>query len=301
MKLKIKRCLVTGYKGYIGSRLFQELENSGYEVAGIDLKGCTINGEDLPGHDLCNGLPIEFYEFIPEIVFHLAAIPRVQYSIENPQKVMGNNISSTSKILNFAKYLNIPVIYSSSSSVTGNGDGPTNPYALSKYAAELEAKMYKNLYDVDTVSLRYFNVYSERQKADSEHATVVSNWMEHIRNNKSPFVTGNGTQKRDMAHLEDVVSANIFSMLNYEKLSGGAYDVGTGENISLNDIKNIVLSIFPKTLFKNKESRKGEVQETKAEILPLTKIGWNPNIEIDQGIRNCFLELKKEIAEGDST
>ena len=118
------RILVTGHKGYIGSHLFEKLKSLGHDVAGIDLEGCNINEEDLPGEDICDGIPRQFYEFIPEFIFHLAAIPRVGYSIKNPVVVMRNNVLSTSKILKFAKHFSIPVVYSSSSSVVGNGDGP---------------------------------------------------------------------------------------------------------------------------------------------------------------------------------
>ena len=293
--MSIKKCLVTGHKGYIGQHLYKELIKRNYQVCGIDIKGCSIGSIDFEGHDILDGIPKKIVDFEPQIIFHLAAIPRVQYSVENPVKVMRNNVVSSSKIFNFAREMNAPVIYSSSSSVIGNGSGPTSPYALSKYTSEIEATMYKDLYDLDTVSLRYFNVYSENQKADSVYATVVSNWMEYIRKNKDPFITGNGTQARDMAHVSDVVEANIFSMLNHQELSGKVYDVGTGENISLNDIKNIVLSVFPGVLFKNKNSRKGEVQETRANILPLTEKGWKPKIQISKGIKKCFLELRKEI------
>ena len=78
------RILVTGHKGYIGSHLFEQLKSLGHDVAGIDLEGCTINGQDLTGEDICDGIPMQFYEFIPQFVFHLAAIPRVGYSIKNP-------------------------------------------------------------------------------------------------------------------------------------------------------------------------------------------------------------------------
>ena len=108
----------------------------------------------------------------------------------------------------------------------------------------MECKLYSDLYGLDTVSLRYFNVYSEDQSAEGPYATAVANWMEHIRRDKSPFITGDGKQRRDMAYLHDVISANIFAMENKENFHGKHYDVGTGQNISLNEIKNIVLDYF---------------------------------------------------------
>ena len=290
-----KRCLVTGYKGYIGSRLFKYLKDNGHTAAGIDLKECEIDGKILKGEDICEGYPINFYSFNPDIVFHLAAIPRVGYSVDHPVEVMKNNVISTSITLKFAKYFKIPVIYSSSSSVVGNGDGPTNPYALSKYVGEMESVMYNKLYKVPTVSLRYFNVYSPDQKADGPYATAVANWMKFIREGQNPFITGDGCQKRDMAHVTDVISANVFCMQNIEKLSGMVFDVGTGDNISLNEMKDIVNKIHPNVKFEYRPPRPGEVEITKADFNKFNDFGWKAKINIENGIRECFKQLKDNI------
>ncbi len=291
----IKRCLITGHKGYIGSNLYSALKDMGYIVAGIDLKGCDIEGKQLPGENICDGYPIEFYSFNPDIVFHLAAIPRVGYSVEHPVEVMTNNVVSTSITLKLAKYFKIPVVYSSSSSVVGNGDGPTNPYALSKYVGELESVLYNSLYAVPTVSLRYFNVYSEDQKADGPYATAVSNWMKFIREGINPFITGDGSQRRDMAHVSDVVSANIFCMQNIKKISGQVFDVGTGENISLKEMSEIVKELIPDIKFEYRPPRPGEVQNTKADFNKFNKFGWKAKVDIEAGIRECFINLKNNL------
>ena len=289
------RLLVTGHKGYIGSHLYSNLRELGHDVAGIDLQGCSINGEELPGEDICEGYPVEYYQFMPECIFHLAAIPRVGYSIINPVEVMNNNVMCTTKTLRFAKVAKSSLVYSSSSSVMGNGSGPTSPYALSKYVGELESVMYNDLYDVQTVNLRYFNVYSHDQKAEGAYATAVSNWMKFIRSRRNPFITGDGTQRRDMAHVDDVVAANIYSMENISRLRGGVFDVGTGENISLNEMRDIVLEVFPDIHFEYTPSRLGEVLETKAEIKNFKKVGWSGKIPIKEGIKECFEKLKGEI------
>jgi len=291
------RILVTGHRGYIGSHLFAKLREMGHEVAGIDLEGCDIGDTEMKGEDICKGYPTEFYEFVPEFIFHLAAIPRVGYSIQNPVEVMHNNVMSTTKTLKMAKFLNVPLVYSSSSSVVGNGNGPTSPYALSKYVGELETVMYDGLYDVKTVSLRYFNVYSKDQKADGPYATAVANWMQFIRDGKVPFITGDGTQRRDMAHVDDVVAANIFCMENIDKLRGEVFDVGTGKNISLNEMKKIVNSTFPEIEFELKPPRPGEVLITKAKTKPFKKFGWSARIDIQEGIKECFETLKEKLDE----
>ena len=281
-------CLVTGQKGYIGQSLYGKLVGAGHDVVGIDVK-------DGPEYDILEGLEkLEKYDF--DYVFHLACIPRVVYSIEQPVHTMMNNILSTSIVLDFAKRKKVKrFIYSGSSSVVGNGDGPASPYALQKLTSELETKLYSDLYGMDTVTLRYFNVYSPDQKADSPYATAVANWMRFIREGRNPFITGDGEQRRDMAHKLDVVSANIFAMEYDGKFNGQSFDVGTGDNISLNEMKNIVNGYFPKVKFDYVEERTGDVLLTKANMEPLKELGWEPKIQIQDGISGCFSRLKQSM------
>jgi len=284
------KCLVTGHLGYIGSKLYKKLQHLGHEVLGVDLEA-DISGdvrkvlsEDSDGH-----FHPHYSSFEPEYIFHLACWPRVVYSMEEPVATMENNVLAGSVILNFAKKCPSVkrVIYSSSSSIVGNGNGPTNPYALQKYVTELECGIYADLFGLDTVSLRYFNVYSEDQKASGPYATAVANWMEYIRTNKAPFITGDGEQRRDMIHVEDVVSANVFAM-NYDgRFDGAVYDIGTGDNISLNEIKDIAQT-YHDIEFDYTAPRAGDVLETRANIQKLKSIGWEHSISIKDGIHNCF-------------
>lgn len=249
---------------------------------GIDLK---------MGEDILDGFQEKHFKFNPDFIFHLAAIPRVMYSVENPVHVMNNNVHSTSLVLEFAKKVGAKVIYSSSSSVVGNGEGPESPYALSKYVGEIETLMYKKLYDLDTVALRYFNVYSVDQVADGPYATCVANWRRFIKEGKTPYITGDGNQRRDMAHVTDVVSANIFCMENMNQATGKVYDVGTGNNISLNEMKELVLESLPELEFEYVEDRPGDVKLTKADIQPLVDLGWQPEVTISEGVKECFSEF----------
>ena len=283
----MSRCLVTGHRGYIGSKLVERLEEMGHKVAGIDLKD---------EEDILDGLD-KFVEFRPEYIFHLACIPRVAYSVEQPVHTMINNVISTSIVLDFARRTGAKrVIYSGSSSVVGNGDGPTSPYGLQKLVSEMETKLYASLYGVDTVTLRYFNVYSPCQKAEGPYATAVANFMEFIRQGKRPFITGDGEQRRDMAHLEDVVSANIAAMARGPSFDGAVYDIGTGDNISLNEIRNIAQEYFPDVQFEYRDERLGDVLTTKAKIQPyLVNSSWEPKHKIENGIRECFEKLSVEL------
>ena len=291
------RCLVTGHKGYIGSRLFERLQELGHEVMGIDLQ------EDFPkdirdffNEDFGSEVYPAYWNFKPEYVFHLAAIPRVAYSIEKPVKTTRNNILAGSMVLNFARKVGAKrLIYAGSSSVVGNGDGPASPYALQKLYTEMECRVYSELYGLDTITLRYFNVYSPDQQAKTAYATAVANWMQHIRDDKSPFITGDGEQRRDMANREDVVSANIFAMEYEGTFNGQQFDVGTGNNISLNEMKKIVEEHIPNVVFEYVAERKGDVRYTKANIQPLLNLGWEPQYTIEKGIHECFRRLKNEI------
>ena len=291
------RCLVTGHKGYIGSKLFVELEKAGHEVMGVDLNDkiskdilkLLIEGSDGSFHPY-------YWNFKPEYIFHLACWPRVGYSIENPVTTMRNNVLAGSLMLNFARKVGAKrFVYSSSSSIVGNGDGPTSPYALQKMVTEVESKLYSELYGLDTVSLRYFNVYSEDQPADGPYATAVCNWMQYLRDGKKPFITGDGKQRRDMLHVDDAVSANIFAMNHKKKFKGQNFDVGTGKNVSLNEIKEVVEALFPKVKFEYKQSRPNEVATTRADTTGLGQLGWKTDVSIKNGVFRCFKNLRNEI------
>lgn len=289
----MSKCLVTGHKGYIGNKLYNKLKELGHDVIGIDLQ----EGRDI-NRDLNHGLNKKsfhpnYYNFRPEYIFHLAYIPRVAYSIENPVETTKNNILCTTNVLNFAKAVSAKrVIFSSSSSVIGDGNGPVSPYALQKLYDEMQCRLWSKIYGLDTVSLRYFNVYSEDQQAKTAYATAIANWMHHIRENKTPFLNGDGKNRRDMLHVNDAVSANIFAMEYDGIFNGNVYDVGTGSNISLNEIIEIINKYFPNVEFEKRPPRKGDVLLTKAKISDLQKLGWHAKIEILEGVSSCFKQLK---------
>ena len=290
------RCLVTGHRGYIGSHLYEKLQDMGHSVLGIDLVEEANILHHLKEKDGVFSFSRDYLRFQPEYIFHLACIPRVAYSVEKPVETMQNNVLCTTYVLNFARKVGAKrVIYSGSSSVRGNGNGPTSPYGLQKLISEMECKLYTDLYGLDTVSLRYFNVYSKDQKASGPYATAISNWMQYIRDNKQPFITGNGEQRRDMLHVSDAVSANIFAMEYKGDFNGQHFDTGTGNNISLNEASEIVKSHFPDTRFKYIEERKGDVRLTRADTSLLEELGWKAKTTIQKGINDCFKNLKTNL------
>ena len=270
------KCLVTGYKGYIGGHVYSHLIAEGHEVCGIDIK---------EGSDILHCLPNENFDY----VFHLAALPRVEYSVENPSYTLKQNVFVTSVLLEWAKDHAVKrVIFSSSAAVMGDGDGvPKSPYGLHKLMSEMECRLFSELYDIDTVCLRYFNVYSEDQPFDGPYSTAISAWMEMIREGKPLRIDGDGEQTRDLVHVNDIVSANLFCMKYLNNFKGKVFNVGSGVSISLNSVKEII-NKYHKVSWIKAPKRKGDVQHTLADISELKNIGWSPKITIEKGLSKCF-------------
>ena len=271
MKNKI---LVTGHKGFIGSRLFAKLPVD--QRMGIDLKD---------GEDLLDQLP----DIQVDVVFHLAAHPRVEYSVENPSYTLKHNVLGTSRVLEWARNHGAKlVVFSSSSAIYGDGRGPNSPYGLHKSMSEMECKLYSELYGLDTVCLRYFNAYAEDQEYGGSYSTVISAWMELIRQGKPLRIDGDGKQTRDYVHVKDIISANLFCANYKGTFNGACFDVGTGEAISLNSIKEFVEERY-KVKWQQAPERDGDVKHTLANIDPLRDLGWEANIKIAEGLKKCFI------------
>lgn len=270
------KILVTGYKGFIGSKIYEQLVKLGHEVKGIDLKD---------GEDALYCLPKDNYDY----VFHLAACPRVEYSVKNPSYTMRQNVMVTSVLLEWAKDHGVKrVIFSSSSAIMGDGDGvPKSPYGLHKLINEMECELYYKIYNLDTVCLRYFNAYSEDQEYGGAYSTAICAWTEMIRRKKPLRIDGDGEQTRDLIHVDDIVSANLFCM-NYENdFCGKWFNVGSGTSVSLNYIKKII-DTHNDVEWLHAPARKGDVRHTLADISKFKELGWEPKISIDEGLARCF-------------
>lgn len=275
------KILITGHKGYIGRHLFRALDNGINIVHGIDLKD---------GNDILHNLPDSSYD----VVFHMAALPRVQFSVEQPSYTFRHNVYATSVLLEWAKNHNVKrVVFSSSSAIYGDGEGPNSPYGLHKLLSEQECLLYSKIYDLDTVCLRYFNVYSKDQQYGGSYSTVISAWMEMIRQGKPLRIDGDGEQTRDFIHVDDVVSANLFCM-NYQKNFNGSYfDVGSGKVFSLNNIKDLILK-QKDVSFVSGQERYGDVRHTCMTEQNLTILGWQPTKNFEEEIESYFKELNNE-------
>ena len=274
------KVLVTGHLGYIGKKVYDRCIQNGWQTIGIDLK---------EGNDILNIMyNKQLNEFKPDVIFHLAAKPRIQYSIDYPSDALSNNVLGTSRILEYARKQKVKrVVFSSSSSVHGDSGFPISPYALHKLMSEMECKFYSDHFGVDTVSLRYFNVYSEDQQVTDAYPTVIAAWMNKIKEKNNLIVYGDGIHTRDYIHVDDVVSANLFAALYEGKFDGQWFDVGRGENYSLNYIIEFIKSKHC-VEFEYLPAKPADPLLTLAKINKLKDLGWYAKIDFENGIKKCF-------------
>ena len=249
------KCVVTGGAGFIGSNLVDKLIAEGNEVSVIDnfLSGkkenCNKNAIyfNLDISDTEKKSVITDILESAEVVFHCAALARVQSSIVDPVKYEVNNTLGTINTLKSAVDAGVKrVVYSASSSVYGpteklpskeeDSPNPISPYANQKYYGELCCKMFSSIYPIETVSLRYFNVFGERQNIGGAYATVVGIFIDQLLKNQQMTINGNGKQRRDFTYVQDVVNANILASKSTKIGKGEVINIGSGTNISINTL-----------------------------------------------------------------
>tara|TARA_Y100001938_G_scaffold146842_1_gene226710 strand:+ start:119 stop:1024 length:906 start_codon:yes stop_codon:yes gene_type:complete len=253
----MQRAIVTGGAGFIGSHIVDELIKMGVQVTIIDdfstgkvenvnpAAYCwkqdlaTVNIDDLT----------QFMEHV-DTVFHLAALARVQPSIEQPIPYHDANVTGTHNLLVAASDAGVKrFIFSSSSSVYGDAKVPTSedhvlnpisPYALHKLIGEQYCKLFSTLYDIDTVSLRYFNVYGDRMALDGAYRLAIPIFATQIKEGKPCTINNDGNQKRDYTYVGDVVKANIMCAKSLKEFKGDVYNVGNGDNVSVNELVDMM-------------------------------------------------------------
>ena len=256
--MMFKKAIVTGGAGFIGSNLVDKLIDMGVEVHIIDDLSTGFEKNINPKAtfhkiDISTLNPdLAWWEFKnTDVIFHLAALARVQPSIENPIPFDKVNIGGTLRMLKLAHNLGVKrFIYSASSSAYGNAtkfptpeEHPTNPlspYGLQKYVGEQYCKMFSQVYNLDTVSLRYFNVYGERMSLEGAYKLAIPIFANQILNGKPLTINNDGEQRRDFTYVGDVVNANILAATNPEDLKGEAFNIGNGNNYSVNELADML-------------------------------------------------------------
>jgi UDP-glucose 4-epimerase len=268
----MKKVLVTGGCGFVGYTLTLELIKRGYSVDVIDNlfigneakipEGCNFLGGDIRGMDNQDDKPYTY-------IFHLAALSRIQPSFQNPTLTFSVNVNGTKQVVEYAFQNKCKVIYSGSSSRHHN---PTlSPYAMSKHMGEEWIKMYKKVYDLDAEIVRFYNVYGPGELVNSHMAAVIGLWRAAIKKGETIKIHGDGKQKRDFTHIDDIVDGLIRIAESDEKHED-AWELGTGKNYSLNEVANMfgVLSEYV-------DDVKGNYRETlRINDDALNRLGWQP-------------------------
>ena len=297
--------IVTGGAGFIGSNLVDLLIDKGHEVDVIDnfstgkKENCNKKAQyfELDISDYSN------YDDLKKIlrgsdgVFHLAALPRVQESIDNPLHFEKNNTLSTINILKACADSHVNrLVYSASSSAYGNAIklplqeedpvNPISPYAMQKYYGEVACKMFANVYGIETVSLRYFNVYGERQSLEGAYALVMCVFARQRLNNEPLTIRGDGEQRRDFTHVKDIAKANLLAMNSKKVGNGEVINIGNSDNRSVNQIAKMIggptVNVDPVV-----EPRETLADNSKAKNL----LGWSPSIMIEDWVKKYKKDL----------
>lgn len=301
------RSLVTGGAGFIGSHLVDTLLEMGHQVTVVDNESSTCNEKfywndkawnvkaDISDEKMMEQVFSCVNEGMPKIdwVFHLAAYSRIQIALQNPVGCVRTNVLGTTTLLQFAREHGVKAfINSSTSSSYGLKNEPPlredmppdclNPYSVSKVAAENMCKMYSDLFDMNIVNLRYFNVYGDRQPVKGQYAPVVGLFLEQFKRGEAFTIVGDGEQRRDFTHVNDVVGANIAAAERASDISGEIINVGTGTNHSVNQIANMISNSYTKNFI---PPRPAEARVTLADISKAKKLlGYMPSIEISDWI-----------------
>ncbi len=298
------RYIVTGGSGFIGSNLVDALVRDHDVVIIDDLStGRRENIEHLLGHGRVTLVErsVTDVDLLREVfagadgVFHQAAIPSVPRSVENPLATNEANVTGTLSVLVAARDCGVPkVVAASSSSVYGDTPvlpkheamppDPLSPYAVSKLADEYYGRVFSDLYGVQTVFLRYFNVFGPRQDPDSEYAAVIPKFITRLLAGEPPVIYGDGRQTRDFTFVKDAVQANIRAM---QSDAQGVFNIACGRRISLNELAAVLMEIVGLHLHPiYEEPRPGDVRDSLADISRAREaFGYDPRYSLRDGLR----------------
>jgi len=279
------KILVTGGAGFVGTNLLIELSrNKSYKLFSIDnycigLKENHIDGVNYISDDVNN---IFEYDEKYDIIFHLAALSRIQPSFDDPELTYRYNTTATLKVLEYARKNKSKVIYSGSSSRHHN---PTiSPYAMTKFLGEELCKLYKTSYNMNTHIVRFYNVFGPYEIMEGDWAAVIGRWRNNIKKGIPLEIVGDGNQRRDFTHVNDIVSGLIkiskTNSLNFE------WELGSGKNYSINEVYKMFKKKFS-CEFKYIENQPGNYKETLREKdIAIDELGWAPEYDLENYIQN---------------
>ena len=302
------RFLVTGGAGFIGSHLVESLLQRGHKVRVIDnfstgkkdnISAFT-NDIELINADIRNFEAVEYATKDIDVILHHAALASVPGSVSDPLTANDVNITGTINVLEGAKRNNVQrVVFAASSAAYGDEPEspkhekmkpqPLSPYAVGKLAGEYYCKIYADLYGLQTVTFRYFNVFGHRQDPESQYAAVIPKFITSIIADKSPIIFGDGLQTRDFTHVDNIVEANILAATTAD-LSGVLFNCACGEAISLNEVVQIINNFLGKNIQPIYEAaRPGDIKHSLASIdLIHDQLNFIPKYNFKQGLEKTI-------------
>ena len=283
------KTLVTGGVGFKGTNLVKRLLKDGHEVTSIDnystgfkeneQEGCKYYNLDLANETYIYNLPEEY-----DVIYHMAALARIQPSIDKPHPAIKNNFLSTLNILEYARTRNIRVVYAGSSSI--HHGIYESPYAWSKFSGEDLCKLYGNVYNMESSICRFYNVYGDYQIKEGTYATVLGIFQNQYENEEPLTIVGDGEQRRDFTHVDDIVDGIIRS--SEQEFYGEIFELGRGVNHSINEVASMFDidgvpegfgTEYPKEYI---EQRPGEYDVTLADYSHAQKVlGWKPTKNLE--------------------
>lgn len=312
------RVLVTGGAGFIGSHIVQRLVKEGVRVTILDnlSTGTVINFAGLEKDlyfvigDVRDTALVDKLARGQDCIMHHAALVSVPLSVKDPLTTHDINIAGTLNVLNAARKTGVPkVIYAASSAVYGNNSvlpkredfypEPLSPYAVSKYAGELYIRLFSQLYGIQTVGFRYFNVFGPRQNPASQYAAVIPKFITRLLAGEQPVIYGDGEQTRDFIYVEDVARAN-FLALCAENLWGDIFNIASGYSTSINKIYTLISELLGVHIApRYAEARTGDVRDSLADMhLAREALNFTPQYDLSAGLHttvNWYVKANKEL------
>jgi len=281
------RILVTGGAGFIGTNLIKQLLKEGHKIISIDnystgktknhLDGCEYLNYDIKNIDSYN----YSYNFKPDVIFHLAAVARIQPSFKDPKNYFTTNANGTLNVVNYCANNNVPLIYAGSSS--HHSGKFKNPYTFSKDIGEEIIQLYQKHFGLKASIARFYNVYGPHQLTEGGYTTLIGRWINNINNNTQCEIYGDGSKRRDFTHVNDIVDG--LNRIMKQQAYGYIFELGREKNHSVLDVAKM-FNIEPVY----KEDKLGEALETLSDSsLAKDILAWEPKINLEDYIKKLKL------------